>query len=515
MALKFVNLAKGESPDASARDVFYLVYNDWDDWFEFETKYRLQYFAKNGDIHFFGFLKIGSKGLTGKERRAPVPQTFSKLGSEFFSVGQDEDYYKSIHAAGLADKVFPALRDMAYDLAILEKYRTQSVAKTSLFRSIDEGRIKNRFHRLSKGDFALSDYNFSYTFPARDKSQKGSEPVLSFAVSPGSTPPTNIHVLIGRNGVGKTTCMNNMTKAFLETNENKFGEFDIESLAGSESFSNLISVTFSAFDPFFTEEKKKDGRYAYVGLKRALSASEGKGDDADKYTLKTPADLDEEFVSTALKCRTGVKKARWEKALGLLSSDPLFAEAEVQSLCDDFLFDEDDWKEDAEGIFKGLSSGHKIVLLTISRLVELVQEQSLVLLDEPEGHLHPPLLSAFIRALSSLLIDQNGVAIVATHSPVVLQEVPKSCVWILNRSGRTVVPIRPAVETFGENVGTLTHEVFGLEVTDTGFHKLIKTLITEKGLSYDQLLSLFNNQVGSEGMAIANAIAYLSRDAAE
>jgi len=64
-----------------------------------------------------------------------------------------------------------------------------------------------------------------------------------------------------------------------------------------------------------------------------------------------------------------------------------------------------------------LSSGHAIVLLTITRLVEL-DERSLVLIDEPEVHLHPPLLSAFVRALSDLLIELNGVAIVATHSPV-------------------------------------------------------------------------------------------------
>lgn len=57
------------------------------------------------------------------------------------------------------------------------------------------------------------------------------------------------------------------------------------------------------------------------------------------------------------------------------------------------------------------------------------------MLDEPESHLHPPLLSAFIRSLSELLILRNGVAIIATHSPVILQEVPKRCAWILNRSG--------------------------------------------------------------------------------
>lgn len=48
-----------------------------------------------------------------------------------------------------------------------------------------------------------------------------------------------------------------------------------------------------------------------------------------------------------------------------------------------------------------------------------------MLIDEPEGHLHPPLLSAFVRALSELLVNRNGVAIIATHSPVVLQEVPR------------------------------------------------------------------------------------------
>lgn len=47
-------------------------------------------------------------------------------------------------------------------------------------------------------------------------------------------------------------------------------------------------------------------------------------------------------------------------------------------------------------------------------------------MDEPEEHLHPPLVAAFIRALSNLLTYRNGVGIVATHSPVIVQEVPKN-----------------------------------------------------------------------------------------
>jgi len=76
-----------------------------------------------------------------------------------------------------------------------------------------------------------------------------------------------------------------------------------------------------------------------------------------------------------------------------------------------------------------MSTGHAIVLLTTTRLVATVEEKTLVVMDEPESHLHPPLIAAFLRAVSNLIVDRNGVVIIATHSPVVLQEVPKTCVW--------------------------------------------------------------------------------------
>ena len=167
----------------------------------------------------------------------------------------------------------------------------------------------------------------------------------------------------------------------------------------------------------------------------------------------------------------------------------------------------------AREVFRGLSSGHKIVLLTVTRLVESVEERTLVLIDEPESHLHPPLLSAFIRALSELLINRNGVAIIATHSPVVLQEVPKKCVWRLRRSGDAVAAEQPQIETFGENVGTLTHEVFGLEVTDSGFHRMIADAVSDHR-SYDEVLAAFNGSIGSEGRALVQAL-LAARDADE
>jgi predicted ATP-dependent endonuclease of OLD family len=156
-------------------------------------------------------------------------------------------------------------------------------------------------------------------------------------------------------------------------------------------------------------------------------------------------------------------------------------------------------------LFERMSSGHAIVLLTITKLIETVEEKTLVLLDEPESHLHPPLLSAFTRALSDLLVNRNGVAIIATHSPVVLQEVPKSCVSILRRTRLIANVDRPESETFAENVGILTREVFGLEVSKSGFHNLLENSVAE-GKSYEEVEEEYQYQLGFEGKTILRSM---------
>ena len=126
-------------------------------------------------------------------------------------------------------------------------------------------------------------------------------------------------------------------------------------------------------------------------------------------------------------------------------------------------------------------------------------------MDEPEAHLHPPLLAAFVRALSDLLINRNGVAIIATHSPVVLQEVPRSCVWKIVRHGRAAEASRPEIETFAENVGVLTREIFGLEVTRSGFHKMLADAVGDE-VQIEDVLAKFDNKVGAEGRALISGM---------
>jgi len=158
-------------------------------------------------------------------------------------------------------------------------------------------------------------------------------------------------------------------------------------------------------------------------------------------------------------------------------------------------------KPSGEGWVQLIAGIGFIVLLIITKLVAITEEKTLILLDEPESHLHPPLLSAFIRALSDLLYDQNGIAIVATHSPVVLQEIPRLCVSKIQRVGLATNVERPSIETFGENVGVLTREVFGLEVVKSGFHKLLTKSVAE-GQTYEEIIRSYNEQLGMEAKVL-------------
>ena len=285
-----------------------------------------------------------------------------------------------------------------------------------------------------------------------------------------------------------------------------------QSEEGPPQFAGLVSVAFSAFDEFeplsTPQDRSKGLQYTYIGLKKiARSRSEESGGLKDGRALATefgterqglpPALTLEQVEAGARSSSKAIRSSRMRRWQGLRR------QADDESLL----------RARAREVFRGLSSGHKIVLLTVTRLVESVEERTLVLIDEPESHLHPPLLSAFIRALSELLINRNGVAIIATHSPVVLQEVPRKCVWRLRRSGDAVAAERPQIETFGENVGTLTHEVFGLEVTDSGFHRMIADAVSVHR-SYNEVLGAFNGSIGSEGRALVQAL-LAARDADE
>lgn len=483
-----------------------LLDDRWDDWGKYRTQFQLIVFDAEGVQHRVGEVKIGHVGLLpginiAENTRAPaIAPSFDELPENYFSLGQSENYYETLNtlSSELREQVLLGLRDLAWDIERFSQVESEDVVSESLLRGLSSRNVRSKFNRLAKGNAKLTPFKFSYVFPRR-AGNVGQPPELDFLVTPDAVPPTNVHVVVGRNGAGKTTCMHGLGRALLgvvSTEEKPVGTLNAANVDEEWQFSGLVFVAFSAFDDFEMPPLVE-------GLKAELIGLRNTNPDGKIGNPKTPKQLEDDFAKSLNRCQHGPREKRWLEAVATLENDPLFKEANVGRLVE---LEGEIFHEYARTLFKKLSSGHKIVLLTITRLVELVDERTLVLLDEPEGHLHPPLLSSFVRALSDLLIKRNGVAIVATHSPVVLQEVPASCVWLLRRHGQESAAERPEMETFGENVGVLTHAVFGLEVTNTGFHKLISDAVEKDGLDFEAVRAKFEGQLGAEALAIARGL---------
>jgi predicted ATPase len=516
MALAFQKSIRLGEHSNQVRNTVYLNPSSWDD-FGHKTLFNLIVFDDKGNEHIIGSIKIGFVGQDGGWTKEEIPEQFEALSENFYSLGQDADYYENLVKSlsqEMVINILTALGDVVHDLSRCKIAENEPAFKTSLLRSVNKTSIEHQFRRILHHEAQLTEYNFFYE---KNSNKRYSGIKVEFSVEPNTKPSSNIHILIGRNGVGKTTILNNMVDALLPERGSveETGYFSIPSqsngttLIESNYFAGVVSVSFSAFDPFTPPNDQPDAdagmRYYYVGLKKRFH-----GQDNETFGLKNKDDLCHDFTTSLEICfALTAKKARWINAVKVLESDSNFAEMDLSDLHNTYAADRSDnqqtFSTKALELFQRMSSGHAIVLLTVTKLVETIEEKTLVLLDEPESHLHPPLLSAFTRALSDLLVNRNGVAIIATHSPVVLQEVPKSCVSILRRIRLNANVDRPESETFAENVGILTREVFGLEVSKSGFHNLLANSVAE-GKSYEEVEQEYQHQLGFEGKTILRSM---------
>ncbi|MCY1662315.1 AAA family ATPase [Chryseobacterium sp. SL1] len=493
----------GDFPENAKSKVF-LSWDNWND-FSYYTLFGIFYINEKSEKIQLGSIKIGFLGQKEGDRILSEGAEFRQIGPHFFSVGTDVEYYERLNDLGeeIRNSILIGLNDIAYNTELYKKAIQEKVTKISFLRDISEITITGQFRRLAYGGSKLTNYDFTFISSVDDKQEN--HYALSFSVEPYSNPPSNIHVLIGRNGVGKTYLIHNMIDA-LTKNRKSFspGKFLWQEKFEDQErlFANLVCVTFSAFDEFEHPPEEKDKsvglQYSYIGLKSV--------DDTNTDQQNGEYSLAKQFYASLFSCINNSKQDSWKKTILILESDPIFRSFNISQLIDNN-YNERELKKRAIDLFQHLSSGHKIILLTVTRLVEKVQEKSLVLFDEPECHLHPPLLSSFTRAISDLLIEKNAVGIIATHSPVILQEVPKSCVWKLRRNGITTFAERLQIESFGENVGILTQEIFGLEVTDSGFHKILKDIVNKTN-SYEHAIRILNNQLGLESKAILRSLFY-------
>lgn len=538
--MRFMIIGRNESPPHLGLNTCYLKADNWND-YSFVTSFDLSLHDELGQYHEVGGLRIGFVGQTEEtSTRAALTEDIIQdtLPKQFFSLGISSKYYSQLNGLNkeLREAVLFGLRDVVFNSHFIKSIENERVFKTSLLRDASLSIIEGKYKRLLDGLGEEIPFHFGFS----PSPGEFGDNLLKFKVSKKPPPSlsTSVHALIGRNGAGKTTLLDKIVNTILNPQDTKAKVIDIEVSPPSNItrnyFSSIVSVSFSSFDSLNPPQEQQDPLkgtcFFYIGLKK----------NSKDAQLKTLDERRVDMCESLLDCFHRVKSSkqgenkkltRFKHALRLLSSDQNIKSFELEKLYDEYLvlkerhfinhnslvkasLEESKFRDICRERFLRLlpdmSSGHAIVLLTTFSLISTVDEKSLVLIDEPESHLHPPLLSAFIRALSWLLNDVNGVAVIATHSPVVIQEIPKSCVWKIIRNEEEFNISRPDIETFGENVGVLTREVFGLDVDKSGFITVIEDAVSdavESGKSFEKIYKdVFDESLGSEGLIILRSM---------
>ncbi|HEL4846211.1 MULTISPECIES: AAA family ATPase [Stenotrophomonas] len=539
----FSVVAPGTRTDASSASDWVLAQDNWND-YSYQTLYHLSHFSiKDGKRQesVIGPVKILKRGQTQSDGIL-VRENFPELGEEFCSVGDSLDYYERLRAIGpLGEQILASLRDVIHAPELVERFQREPGWRKSLFRDQDDGGSSYR-------SLATGIVQGHYTTPPKDQqpfefqvtgwSRSLKIDTRSQASGSGNERlPERVNVLVGRNGSGKSTLLSRLARvAFASTTERAASPLsDLgKMLPEGVGFPRIVVIAFSPFDNFKLPgadarnrtQIAKDmqngvGRYVFIGLRdfageaeiaisdlpgTRLGQLEADTDRVSQTKLKSIADLAIDFdryrsmISNDSRRELVLKKALDALETGLISDEWLDS---TSSGID----------QEAATWFMRLSTGHKIAVLSIYGLVACLEDRSLVLIDEPETHLHPPLLSAMMHAFRRVLTRFESSALVATHSPVVVQECLAKHVHVVRREGESF-SIRPlCAETFGESIGLITAQVFGMQSDATDFHAVLDRLV-DKYDSREKIEKLFLGGVMS-GQARAYVMSKLAEDASE
>lgn len=110
-----------------------------------------------------------------------------------------------------------------------------------------------------------------------------------------------------------------------------------------------------------------------------------------------------------------------------------------------------------------MSSGELTMFNRFFPLITLMKENAIVLIDEPETHLHPRWIREYIYSLYKMFGEYNAHIILASHSPMIVSDVPKECiVGLYKKEDFKVEQYNIEDNTFGAGQNDILEDVFHL-----------------------------------------------------
>lgn len=418
-------------------------------------------------------LRLGSVKILQRGRRAPdLSGRLASLPEDCCSLGQTIDYYRALEQLGesVGSGILRALRDVTADETIARGFASEPGFRTSLLRFSEAARIYHhrplRLHREAPPAGPIS-FRFCTKLTGFDDPHE-----VDLAFFPEPKKLGRMMALVGKNGTGKTQLLARLGAALWG-----LGREDERILPERPPIGRVIAVSYSALDAFERPPHRLPGiaerpafdTYRYCGFRGP--------DDALRPEL-----LFDGLAEDLAEIRRWGRRERWEEMLDevrLLEGEPDLAAALAEG---DAAF---------VAATKSLGAGEKTALSVLTRLLATLRNGAFMLFDEPELNLHPALLSSVLRVIHEWLEDHDGHGVVATHSPIVLQEIPGRSVCILDRVGKIPAARAYEAESFGQNLSEIVGEVFGLDERDKNYASALRELVDDERMSADEIESAF------------------------
>lgn len=288
--------------------------------------------------------------------------------------------------------------------------------------------------------------------------------IVEFRI-PKKTYNSNQWAIIGPNGAGKTTFLQNLTEEILRSRVYKV------------LYINLAPIKDGYSDKFKFWSQRSNS-FKILGYWDIVGKSKAYAQFKKNYRIASMKNM-----------------ALMREYFSMLENDSVLKKM-VQNW--DF---ESTSPTITENNFYDLSVGHKIVLSILAFIAAESVSNMVLIFDEPENFLHPPLTSALINSIGKITKASGGISIFATHSPVVIQEIPRDSVWQLSIIEGNPFIAHPAIETYGSNLSRILENIFNLEFSDSGFYREIKNLV-EKGYSREKIIHELGGSIGDRAAMV-------------
>lgn len=433
-----------------------INFNDFGNYSNFFLDYLSE---KNNKIRI-GRLKIIKKNDFNTSQI--IPHSFNVL-DDYCSIGEDISYYENLKKifGDLFYSKLRALKDCSFFYDTLEIFENDVNFKESIIRDNEQERLIRRA-KLQINNYNLDSlYKFNYEFQP-----KYAEDIttVEFNFDENTLLSNRIITLIGKNGCGKTQLLAKLPNDLSQKNIKFFSP-------QMPQFGKIISVSYSVFDNFSLP--KSDFDFNYI----SCSLIDGAG------KLLTKEDLTTRLIQSCKKIQETKRTKKWLNTISSFLDEDI-----VNSLIlkNDSHVEEINLSKISDTI-KTLSSGQSILLNIITEIIKSIRYDSLIIYDEPETHLHPNAISQLTNTLYTLTEEFESFCLIATHSPLVVQEMLAKNVYILEREQNSLYVRKPNSETFGENLTVITNEIFGNRDVPDYFKIQLKELV-HLGLPYEKIL---------------------------